>query len=1007
MKDLMFWREWQLSRQIVYYFLLLLLGASLFAYTFFYFWGTDWVMPYRVQTVLNSTKHTLNEINIGIFTIPIEGEMFWFEEKFTADLLTLPTWIFNVFGSVLLLVFIILLSAITHLPRWGYFAGMAAFIFSLSTLHLDYLGVVRSSQNILLIISLLAYSGVSFFYQSYARNAPFLQRFLVFALLTLGLGLWIFSQSQVRFPVFYLVNYGLLVPIVLTLVFITIVSHDIPYTFFHLITAYNAEAGRSNLLHFSIFTGIYMLNIILLYFDYTGFWRAGLLYLDIYWLLIIATILGIWGFKKRNTLIIRLLPFSPYGAYIYVSLAIVAFSTFAFGLATAHDALVEALRDFAMFSFMAFGVVFYLYIMLNFNDLLQENLPVHKIVYEARTLPYNTLRYIGFIVILGMIMQNNRMVYYQAQSAYYSGIGDAYYANRDFRLAKLNYEIAKANDRLSLRANYGLASVANIEQKAEEEAFYLKDAFRRSANPQAYLRLADLYEANERSFDALFQLRNAFQRKPHNSLINNNLALLYAKNKVADSTIYHLEQADKYAGNLTAPQNNLLGFLADKVKAGNQLEGLPELKSEANNLIGKINKLAVYNKYKTNLPFGASQAKNQDAEQSFAYMYNFALNKMGNTDTLANMLIKNFVKADKDLKFADQTRFVEACYEYYRGNVEVGIQLLAGIPSIERNAYYNTVLGLWFLEQNNFGNAQSYFQKSIDLNNQLAIFYQAIAQSEAGDFGKAAQSWLAVAQQKEQPQENIAIAAKMLRVLGDSVKLQDDTDRYHLIHYKRRLLPADYLEDIYNEIKDIQLKTKAAADLMNYFMDNKDIARTNNLYQTLKPNESKVALATRSEINHAYMRLLLVSGENQKLLNEIDNLQLLNYHRNKKMFFRAMALRNLSDFKNAETYFNQAILATPFEENVIIEAADFYQRQKRNADKAYQILVNGVRGNAFSLPMYKAYTLQCLEVGLDNYGDQALEEIRKNADNKEFESFSKIYEARKKLLEQKRGSTKS
>jgi Flp pilus assembly protein TadD len=1003
----MFWREWQTSRQVVYYFLLILWGLSLLAYVFFYFWGTDWVMPYQTQTVLNATKHIINEINIGIFTIPIEGEMFWFEEKFTADLLTLPSWIFNLYGSVLVVVWVVLLSAVTHLPRMGYFAGMTVFIFFLSTLHLDYLGVVHSTQNMVLIISLLAYGSISFLYQSYLRTAPFLQRVLVFGILTLGLGFWIFSQSQVRLPVFYLVNYGLLLPIVLTLVFITMISHDIPYTFFHLITANNPEAGRNNLLHFSIFTGVYLLNILLLYFDYTGYWRAGLLYLDIYWLLVIAAGLGIWGFRKRNVLIVRILPFSPYGAYIYLSLAIIAFSTFAFGLATAHDALVEALRDFAMFSFMAFGLVFYLYIILNFNDLLQDNLPVHKIVYEARTLPYNTLRYFGFIVILGLVMQNQQMVYYQARSAYYSGVGDAYYANRDFKLAKLNYEIAKANDRLSLRANYGLASVAHLEQKADEEAFFLKDAFRRSANPQAYLRLADLYEANERGFDALFQLRAAFQRKPHNPLINNNLALLYAQNKVSDSTIYHLEQADKYAGSLTAPQNNLLGYLADKAKAGKQIESLPELKSATSNLTGKVNQLAIYNKYKTNLALPVSTIQIKAEEPDFAYMYNFALNKIGNTDTVANALIKKFVKADKNLKFSDKTRFVEACYEYYRGNVEAGIQLLAGIPSIEREPYYNTVLGLWFLEQNNFGNAQSYFKKSIELGNQLAHFYQAIAQSEAGDFGNATQSWLEVAQQKAQPQENLAIAAKMLRVLGDSVKLEDDTDRYNLIHYKKRLVPADYLEDIYNEIKNINLKTKAAADLINYFIDNKDVARANNLYQTLRANEPSVPVAARSEINHAYLRLMLAAGENRKVLTEIDNLQLLNYHQNKKAFFRAVALRNLGDYKNAETYFAQAILATPFEESVIIEAADFYQRQKRNAEKAYQILVNGVRGNAFSLPMYKAYTLQCLEIGLDNYGDTALEEIRKNADAKEFEAFAKIYTERKKLLLQKRSSAKS
>lgn len=994
MKELFFWKDWYRSYQIPYFVLLCCFVISVCAFLFFYYTGVDWSIDWRVETNTRSIKHTIDEINVGVFAIPIEGEMPLTEQKFAAENLKIVPWAYPVYGAILAFVMISLITVLTSLRQIWFALGMTIFVFFLAYLNFDFLQALPY-RNGVLVIAMLIYLPLAYYFNTFGKTTALYQRFLVFGVLTIVFFAWLFTSSKVTFPAMYLVNYGIMIPVILTLVFISMISHDILYGFFILIVRYNAEGGKSNMRHFTVITLFYLANLILLYLRMRGIWEVDMYLVDVYWLILVASVIGIWGFQQRNILISRILPFEPQGAYFYISMAILSFCTMGFFFLTGNDAMTDVFHDFTLFSFIAFGIVFYLYIGGNFSQLMSEGLPVEKITYQGVMFPYNVLKYFGFVMIIGFLTFNNQIQLYQAIGGFYNGLGDTYLAHRDFKLAKINYDQAYVNDVLSHHANYALTTLADLEKNPNEKLFFLKNAVERQPSEQAYVRLSNEYLDLEKPFEALFQLREGIRKFPKSTEIHNNLALLYAKNNVLDSTLYHLTVADKYAGNLSIPQNNLWAYLAENGKKDTQLGNLDAIKDEKSNKIGKANKLALYNRFDTFLQFKDNKNTiSGNDELNFALMYNFTLNRLGRKDTLINSQIQTFYKKDSLAKYLYRTQFVEACYEYYQGNVDKGIQILASIPIITSDAYYNTILGLWLLEQECHGNALYYLQRAIDLGNQQAVFYKAIVLSEAKDFRKAFETWQEVKTQTAQSKENIQLANKILKVLQDSVQLDDDSDKYNLIHYKKYIVPSKILLEVYAEMQDATFKTKAAAELMQYFIQEGNNKEAERIYQTAK-NFSQSNPFAKSELNYAYLQLLLAKKEYDKLLNEVDKINLSKIHRNKKAYLKASVYDRQNKLKEAETQFSQAVISAPFSEEVLLASAKFFQEKKKDTEKAYRILVEGVRANAFSIPLYQAYALQCLEMGLEDYGDTALEQLKQNQSAEAFEQFKKIYEEKK------------
>ncbi len=1009
--NLIFWKNWKLNTKIFYMIFLCLFFISIGTYIYSHFWEFGGIIPWKAQESLQPTKTNLGNIQTGAFNIPVEAEIYTIKTTFDAEYIQINALFFYAFLGITLVTMCIFLAGISTMSFVPYAVGMTIFIFWLSLLKLDYLGISLFPQ-MAFYVCLLAYIPLSYFWQSYYTKTSWGIRAVIFGAITIGLGVWIATQAQVKYPFMYVMANAFWLPVLLTLFFILVTAQEIPRGIFYMLVKYNPEGAGSNMSHFGIFGGIYLINLLLVYWDMTNYFRMGILLLDIELFLPLAVVLGIWGFKQRDVLYEQWFSFDTWGAFAYVSLGILGMSTWIWARAMGNDALVDALREFALYSYMAFGLVFGLYVLWNFFPLMQDGQAVEKIMYEGHVFPFHLARYFVFMLIALLIINYKQKMYYQLQSAYKATLGDNYYKNGEYKLAKIHYEMSFADDYLNHHANYALASISHLEKNFEEEIKYLKNSLVRRPSAQAYSRLGNILIEDERPLDAFFLWKSGVLRLPNSPQLHNNLAWQYVENKVVDSAFFHFEKAKKsdFSNN---SQNNLWAVIVDKAQKNKKLDqDIQTLTQNAeNNPASAVHYFGLRQKTgfsidKNNKNEIPNWAKNPDS-YSFAYTYNKAISGIEAQDSSFLKTSRLFENNDKmPFPYRKGLHFAEACYFYYSGEVDKGIQLLLSMSSIKNDPYYNTILGLWFVEQQSYGNSIFYFDKAIELGNVQAMFYKAIAQTEQGNFKKASETWGEILAHSQQTKEIKTHAQNILKVIGDSVKIETDFDRYNFVHYNRQILPIDVLKLAFEEIKNEDLRTKAGCELVQYYLEKREnnafLENAQKIWEKINPENAK-NIDIKAEANFTYCQLLIAQKKYTEALADLDKLYFNNFQKNKINYLKGLIFQNTNDQAKAEKYFKNAHLSSPYSADVLLNSAYFFQEFKRDSLQAYNILVNGVRGNSFSIPLFKAYSLQALRVGFYQFGDTALEDLRANLKNEDFVIFEKFYKSQKDSIRKARG----
>lgn len=993
MKNLIFWKAWSKKERFIYWFLLLLFLASFVFYFTAYFKGANQVIKWEKETTLNTIDVTLDSFASGLFQLDVPAKNFVLEETFkTSDLQVNITahYIYFVFLAITMIVF---LSVTSKLKSIWYALSMTVFVFLVSQMGLDGLGISLGFQRSITIIFLVLYVGLNFYFQSFNTKVQLLTRLLSFTLLTIILFTWVILASNVRYPLLYINNMSILIPMLFILIFFTVIGQEFNYIFLRFITQYNAQAGGTNILHFSIISLIFLGNIILTYLHKIGAISWDFYYLDVYFLYPIAAILGIWGFKRRSVLIRKILTFTPNGAFLYLALGIISNITLYYIFATYNTALISLFEDLLIFSFIGFGGGFFIYSMANFSGVLRSKLEVTKIIYQGKFLPYYMLRYTGFMALIISFVSTKQIMLLQGNTGFQVSIGDAYYANENKAIAIRMYSEALNNDFFDERARYSSVSIPNKDMDAIKLRGFLENAIKfRKASPYTFLRIAEYCQLTNLNEDAITILKKGLKLYPRSMHLYNNLAYNYAQIEKPDSALFFYKEAQKYANKSTVPKSNYWAFLAQ-----NRIEGI-NIDSLANDqatgdMIYKVNKVAAFNNYRKVIDSKISE--NIELKEfnagTFAFAYNYALNRLGKKDTKSYEILDSVDKMDKDKSMNFHLKFAKGAYHYYNQNVKEGIATIAGTPSITSEAYLNMTLGLWLVEQGNYRDAISYFEqhKKINLLDATGIPYRAIAFSRMGNFEDALAFWKDIDKAKLVPP---VLSQSMLKVLQDS-SITTDIDKYNYIHYLKDIdNDEERIINYYNEITEPELKVKASAELINFYLDRGRLANAEIVYNNLTIEGLTLNPYVESDINYAYLRLLLEKKQYSTLLGALDKRKMLGVQESKKLFFRAIALENTGKVKDAKKYYEQAFLATPYDVNVAITVAEYYQNQKQDIDKAYDILVNAIRINPPYLPLHKAYSLQALRFGLENYALETLREIREMTDGEDFAKFKDIFD---------------
>ncbi len=993
-KSLLFWQNWQSPYRALFTSALLLLAASLVLFTVQAVQGTDAVIGWQPESELQEVVLSLDNFTKGILNFNVEVPSYVVIERFEPTGIAVNLVAAYLYTGLLLLGLVLLLSTVTVLPRLWYVAGMAVFIGWLAVSKLDLLQVFGLTNDTFFIGVLALVIPVSYYFHAFRPDLSFATRLLTFTCL---LALIFFAGgyfSQISYPVLSVLGYGSTVPLLLTVLFIVLVSPEIVRGFLHLVTTSGSANG---LLHFTLLTAIYLLNLLLRYAYNTGRIDWEFFYLNAFAVLAVSVVLGIWGFRQRAPLFSRIIA-DPYLSFLYAGLAVIAVSTIGYAFATGNDPVVEMFEDVILFSHIGMGLAFFLYVLINFRMPMQQGLPVHKVLFQPRQFPFGFSWGVGGMVMLAFLLESGLFPFYQAVAGYNNGIADSYFAQGNAPLAESYYQMALQYEYRNHKANYSVATLAIQEGNSTKAAEYLRQALLKQPQPHTYAKLSNLYLRENLFFESIFTLKDGIKAFPENGELYNNLALLYNRTNVLDSAYLYYEQAERLANRPEVVKTNQLAFWVKAPQLADA-DSLWQATAPSDYISAENNRLLLASMAGKTDKGSFSKAVKGDSlltRERFAYLFNYVLNHKTDADTTLTSTLRQYQEYGANVLFSNDLTLAEAYLEYYADDRARGLELLNGLQagSELRGAFFNRLLGLWYLQNDAPRLAANRFERAIALGDTAMRTNRGIALAEAGLFAESLPVWQA---EKFSPDPQARVLARRMetvsrKLAGLAADSADDAARVMLVHLSRNnpqaAVPAT--------VGDAPYRGLAYAELAEVYLGTNQVDRATEAYRA-----ASGLLPDSPAVKELALRLLAAGGQYQKLLSMLNEALPTDAARNRKPYWEALSYQHTGKPALAAEKYAQAVRRLPLDPQVVTDAAAFYRSRQKDDDRAYNILVEAIRLNPYAPAVHKAYIRQALEMGLTDYAEKGLEEFRLVTTSADYGAFLPEYKAQKASVEKR------
>ena len=976
-----FWKSWVTEYRRLWYLVAGVLLASIAFLWFHRYDGaggvTQWI-KLQEQKMIDSVIHTFT---LGPFKLTIPAESYVILEYFHGSNLvpnTSASYIFLfclVFGSA------VLLTSITTLSRFWYFIGLGLFVIFMLTFRFQVLGIFgfysRGVDGVIIGVFVLT----SYYFNRIKPATSFGIRLAVIGALWATVGLVVALGSSVSFPFFHLALTGYASGVVLSIVFIVMVAHEIIAGFIYIISQNRSHSLR----HFTILAVIYMANVIATCLHEIGAIDWNFVYLDLYLLLTISALLGLWGLRQRQPQFEHIFSFAPVGALGYMALATICFGTIGHLLANWNDAALRVMRDAIIFSQTGYGIIFLVYVFSNFVYLLARDLPVDKVLYNPTRMPYFTFRFAGLIAMLAFVFYSNWREYvFHAVAGFYNTTGDLYGLLDNELYSESFYQQAAAQAFQNNRANYALGnlSAGRLSFDAAHEQYEKANAKR--PTPFSLANDGNVYVWEGRNEEAIDAYRKGYERLHGSGVMANNLGFAYTRTGTLDSAVLFLNAARENSHTKASAETNFLALAA--------LKEIP------------LNTDSVLDLFRTTDPavlanaIAVSTATNRPLTEKISPITNRRLNLY--TATLLNNYAIKFVRSI-DTAFVEQayrlssdslnSDFSEALKAslahgyYYQGNVARALEILAELVYVTQTEQgkFNYTMGLWALEQGNPQLASSYFSYADTYEYKQAKFYNAIALSEAGETERARAAWDSVAISQKGDLQAIALQMKRILTLPASRAQElNDTERFQYCRYRIGLSDSLEMNRLLEGFESEDYKAQALLDYSRKQYESGNIVAAINYLRRIG-GMKLTSKALHEQIQHFELLLLARQKDVRGLANQInsgvtfDQSTQLN-----KWLYTALIAESSGDTAVAKTHYNLLATWNPYFEDAVIAASDFFRKYDRNKLRAYAILADAIQVNTSSIPLYEAYVREATRVGFDDYAASAYErltELRRKA----------------------------
>lgn len=970
-----FWNSWAREYRYLWYLCAtLFLGSLIFLWSA-YFQGTNSVIQWQKLPNQKTADVTIHSFRAGPFEINVPGESYINLEYYNGGNLVPNTTAAYLFLTILAISTVVIISVITTAEKFWYFAGMTLFILFMISLRFEVLGLFGLHSHLVLVGVLGAYLGPSYYFAQIRKSTPFIVRLVVFTVATAVLGLLIAYTASVDLPFYHLYLTSFTAGLLLTVAFMILVAHEIIAGFVYLVSS----GKQKNLKHITIISAIYLANIVLTGLQEIGRIDINFLFINAYLLLTASAVLGIWGFAKRKDLYENIVTFYPFGALFYLALGAVCFATNGHLIANGNDPGVTILRQSILFTHAGYGLIFLLYVLSNFGQVLMDELNVYRVLYNPVRMPYFTFSLAGLVATIACVLFANwRDFTFKGFAAFYNTAGDLYALLDNGKFAENFYLQANKQSFSNHRSDYMLAKFRASQNNLQDAHYYYQAANGRNATEFSLTNDANIYFWENELFAAEKGYKDGLARFPGSGELANNAGHVMTLLHKIDSAAYFLNRARNDARVKTTAEANFFGMAA--------LELIP-LKTDSiigvfktNDAATLANALALATVTKGKFETKIDPLENSELTfHAATLLNNYILYNVKNLDTVFISKAYAIASAPENADYSETLKSALAFGFYHVGNVSKAMQILAEqvYLSDSYKGRFNYVMGLWALEQKNPVLAAEFFDYAITFSYKDARFYKAIALTEAGFTSAALTAWDSVTHKGDENQREVASRVRGILTMpvAAATSLRDG-DKYQFCRY--RLSAADSLlfNKLSNSFDDVNYKAQALLDFSRKCLEADLLVpaiRTFHRIAGLRLTNKELYEETR----HYELRLLAAQGDTQNLARAINKGITFPPARNlEKMLYTALIQQANGDTVAARKNYEVLGRYNPYFEEGVLAAYQFFRENPKDRFYPYTLLSDAVQVNRSSIRLLRAFRDEALNMGLDEYAVSAELRIR-------------------------------
>jgi len=949
----------------------------------------DNVIHWEVIENLERMKSDVHSFSVGNIKFKITLDNYIIFQYFQGSNLTIIPIHAYIYLVVLFLSINLIMAILPSLNKFWFYAGMGGFIGFMVLFNLGHIGLFNQSDKSALIIILGLYLSAGYYFREFKPDIPIATRFFVFTAISIVIAILFNRYASVEHPFLHLANNGIYGPVIISIVFILTIAHEIIYGLLFLTTNASIPTSKNSLVHFVLITLLYLFYVIITYLYYSRQIYWNLVYLNPFLVLIVAVIIGLWSFRKREELYAEIFPFYPVGGLFYLSFASITIMTIAYVFSSGNDPMIEAFEDAILYSQIGFGILFFIYIIANFGPLIAKNYRVIKIVYQSRILPFFVFRIGGVIAAGFLFFQAEFFPYYQILAGYFNQVGDLYLIEDQLDLAREYYDQASDYEYQNHRSNYAMATIGRLQKDKLDEAYYFENSLLKRPTEYAYVNLANVYLRNNQYFEGLFKIKEGESQFPLSSQILNNLGYFYSKTDIIDTALYYFNLANNATRKHAVPIGNIYGTLA---KSGLyiSLDSLSKYYS-SDDPITNINQQALLNFTQHHEP--ALIDRNTEFIQNdvdFASVYNSGLNALRSSDTIYFNLITEYRDSTNNGFYQNRLDILRAVHYYFTHRTEKAFQILNTYANISLNKdEYYRLLGKLALEHDVPRISAEFFEKTNIVASDEDYLNLTMARLEAGDYAIALENFQQLKQSDNADIVRIAEEYTSVLTYQDSANLEQLNDEfiYLLFRYHSAYQENIIKERLVDRVSDSSIKNLMRCEYIESLIVQNSIAEAETLFKKWQLSMEDKQLGKRQE-KIAYL-LDIKSRKHTKFIQETGLLTINDENYLYDVLLGALRRLDVNDTTDLDYDFQILGAWDPFFETGILEAANYYSNLKQDDYYAYNFLVNASYMNPYSVKLNQKIIELSLKMGLIDYALDGLENLRALMKENEFNKYEK------------------